>query len=43
MAELETPKAAGITALPAWIGNEVTGDPAYTNASFAITGLPKRR
>jgi CYTH domain-containing protein len=43
MAELETPEAAGITALPEWIGSEVTGDPAYTNASLAIAGLPKQR
>ena len=43
MAELETPEAASITVLPEWIGEEVTGDPAYTNASLASVGLPKRR
>jgi CYTH domain-containing protein len=40
MAELEIPEAANVTALPEWIGEEVTGDPAYANASFAIAGLP---
>jgi CYTH domain-containing protein len=43
VAELETPEAALVTALPEWIDGEVTGDPAYTNASLATAGLPIRR
>jgi CYTH domain-containing protein len=40
LAELETPEAASVARLPEWIGEEVTGDPAYTNASLALAGLP---
>jgi CYTH domain-containing protein len=43
LAELETPEAASVSVLPEWIGEEVTDDPAYTNASLATTGLPARR
>jgi CYTH domain-containing protein len=43
MAELETPEAADVAALPGWIGEEVTDDPAYTNASLATVGRPKHR
>lgn len=43
LAELETPEAASVSVLPQWIGEEVTDDPAYTNASLATTGLPARR
>lgn len=39
LAELETPEAASVARLPEWIGEEVTGDPAYTNASLALAGL----
>lgn len=41
MAELETADAAEDSALPGWLGREVTGDPAYSNASLAISGAPK--
>ena len=43
MAELETPEAASVTGLPSWAREEVTDDPAYTNASLATAGWPKRR
>jgi CYTH domain-containing protein len=43
MAELETPEAAKIVAFPGWIGEEVTDDPGYANATLAIAGRPKRR
>ena len=43
LAELETPEAANVVRLPGWIGEEVTGDPAYTNAALATAGLPNER
>jgi CYTH domain-containing protein len=43
LAELETPDAASIDVLPGWIGEEVTDDPAYANASLATAGLPVGR
>jgi len=43
IAELETPEAANVSVLPGWAGEEVTDDPAYTNASLAAAGDPKRR
>jgi CYTH domain-containing protein len=43
LAELETPEAANVVSLPDWISEEVTDDPAYTNAALAVAGLPKRR
>lgn len=43
LAELETPDAARIAVFPDWIGEEVTDDPGYANASLATAGLPERR
>jgi CYTH domain-containing protein len=43
LAELETPEAASVVSLPGWIAEEVTDDPAYTNAALAVAGWPKRR
>lgn len=41
MAELEHPDAFTVTALPDWIGLEVTEDPRYYNASLSRNGLPE--
>jgi CYTH domain-containing protein len=41
LAELETPEAASVASLPGWVSEEVTDDPAYTNAALAVAGLPK--
>lgn len=41
--ELETEEDVPDDALPAWIGREVTGDPAYYNASLAQSGPPENR
>lgn len=41
VAELETEEDVADTDLPAWLGREVTGDPAYLNASLATNGLPE--
>jgi CYTH domain-containing protein len=43
VAELETPDAVAARDLPAWIGAEVTDDPAYANAMLATNGMPRRR
>ncbi len=40
MAELETADTVRHPDLPEWLGREVTGNPAYTNASLAISGAP---
>lgn len=40
LAELETPDDVPDTALPSWLGREVTGQPAYYNASLALVGRP---
>jgi CYTH domain-containing protein len=36
LAELETDDPVTDDALPAWLGREVTGDPAYYNATLAL-------
>ena len=40
LAELETQDDVPDTALPSWLGREVTGQPAYYNASLALVGRP---
>lgn len=40
LAELETPDDVPDAALPSWLGREVTGQPAYYNASLALAGRP---
>ena len=40
LAELETPDDVPDAALPPWLGREVTGQPAYYNASLALSGRP---
>ncbi|MCT8998313.1 CYTH domain-containing protein [Chelativorans intermedius] len=42
IAELETAETMADEDLPAWLGPEVTGRPAYYNASLALNGLPER-
>jgi adenylate cyclase len=41
IAELETPDQVADAKLPAWLGREVTGEPAYYNAVLAERGLPE--
>ncbi|HEV7252640.1 MAG TPA: CYTH domain-containing protein [Mesorhizobium sp.] len=41
LAELEMADAAQVTALPDWVGEEVTGDPRFYNEALAAT-LPER-
>jgi CYTH domain-containing protein len=43
IAELETAEDVPDTALPRWLGREVTGEAAYYNASLARAGLPADR
>lgn len=40
LAELETPDEVPVGELPPWLGQEVTDDAAYYNASLALHGLP---
>lgn len=41
-AEVELASEQDLPRLPEWIGREVTGDPAYLNASLALCGKPPR-
>lgn len=41
LAELETGDEVGGADLPAWLGMEITGNPAYYNVSLALNGLPE--
>jgi len=41
IAELETADEVPDEMLPDWVGREVTGEPAYYNASLALGGLPE--
>ncbi|MDR7031492.1 CYTH domain-containing protein [Mesorhizobium sp. BE184] len=41
MTELETPDAVSQDMLPDWLGREVTGQQAYSNASLALNGYPE--
>ncbi|MCT7376129.1 CYTH domain-containing protein [Chelativorans salis] len=41
IAELETAEAVADEDLPPWLGLEITGEPAYYNASLAVDGLPE--
>ncbi|MBU4530502.1 MAG: CYTH domain-containing protein [Hoeflea sp.] len=41
MAEVEMGAEDEAPALPAWLGREVTGDPAWTNAVLATQGWPE--
>jgi len=43
LAELETSDEMPDSALPSWLGREVTGEPGYYNASLARFGLPVAR
>jgi adenylate cyclase len=40
IAELETPDTVADALLPQWLGREITGDNAYSNASLALNGMP---
>jgi adenylate cyclase len=40
IAEVEMDSESDEPALPPWLGREVTGDPAWTNAVLAIEGMP---
>lgn len=40
VAELETADKVPDTALPDWLGAEITGDIRYSNASMALNGFP---
>lgn len=40
IAEIELPDEATTFARPAWLGEEVTGDPRYANARLATNGAP---
>jgi adenylate cyclase len=40
IAEIEFSDAGAHFERPAWLGREVTGDPAYYNATLALEGLP---
>ncbi|MER0237242.1 CYTH domain-containing protein [Fulvimarina sp. MAC8] len=40
LAEIEIPTVDHEVALPAYLGREVTDDPAYTNARMALDGWP---
>ena len=41
IAEVEMQSEADDPALPFWIGREVTGDRAWSNATLAVKGLPE--
>ena len=41
IAEVEMQSEAADPALPFWIGREVTGDRAWSNATLAVKGLPE--
>lgn len=41
IAELETPDDVADARLPAWLGREITGEPAYYNAMLALRGRPE--
>jgi CYTH domain-containing protein len=41
IAELETPDRVADAALPAWLGREITGEPAYYNTMLALGGRPE--
>jgi len=41
IAELETFEDVADADLPSWLGREVTGIPAYYNASLALHGMPE--
>ncbi|MBC7284846.1 CYTH domain-containing protein [Hoeflea sp.] len=41
MAEVEMGAEDETPALPSWLGREVTGDPAWTNAALATEGWPE--
>lgn len=41
IAELETPEDVPASELPAWLGQEVTGDARYYNASLALSDVPE--
>jgi CYTH domain-containing protein len=41
VAELETPDRVPAEMLPAWLGQEVTGEIRYSNASLALNGFPQ--
>lgn len=43
LAELETPDEISDSALPSWLGREVTGEAAYYNATLATLGPPAGR
>jgi len=43
LTELETPDDLANTALPSWLGREVTGESGYYNASLARLGRPAER
>lgn len=42
VAEIELPSETAAFARPAWLGREVSGDPAYTNAALAAGGDPRK-
>lgn len=42
VAELESKEPCPDSALPAWLGREITGESAWYNASLALNGLPER-
>jgi adenylate cyclase len=41
IAELETADDVADAHLPAWLGREITGEPAYYNAMLALRGRPE--
>lgn len=41
VAELETPDKVAQVLLPTWLGEEVTGELRYSNASLALNGFPE--
>ena len=43
IAELETPDDVADGKLPAWLGREITGEPAYYNTMLALRGRPERQ
>lgn len=42
VAEIELPDEAADFARPGWLGDEITHDKRYYNASLALDGVPKR-
>ncbi len=42
IAELETADKVADASLPLWLGEEVTGELRYSNASLALNGFPER-